>query len=43
VLARFKKSLEDAPIIKVGEYDYFVHPITDGVPARTRPSWTRWS
>jgi adenine phosphoribosyltransferase len=32
VLARFKKSLEDAPIIKVGDYDYFVHPITDGVP-----------
>jgi adenine phosphoribosyltransferase len=32
VLARFKKSLEDAPIIRKGEYDYFVHPITDGVP-----------
>jgi adenine phosphoribosyltransferase len=32
VLARFKNSLEAAPIIKVGAYDYFVHPITDGVP-----------
>ncbi len=32
MLPRFKKSLEAAPIIKVGDYDYFVHPITDGVP-----------
>jgi len=32
VLARFKKSLEAAPIIRKGNYDYFVHPITDGVP-----------
>ncbi len=32
MLARFKNSLEAAPIIKVGDYDYFVHPITDGVP-----------
>lgn len=32
MLANFKKSLEGAPIVKVGEYDYFVHPLTDGVP-----------
>jgi adenine phosphoribosyltransferase len=32
VLPRFKKSLEAAPIIRVGDYDYFVHSITDGVP-----------
>ena len=27
-----KQSLSDAPIIWKGEYPYFVHPITDGVP-----------
>ena len=27
-----KKSLEESPVVKKGEYDYFVHPITDGVP-----------
>ena len=27
-----KKSLQEAPIIKKGEYHYVVHPITDGVP-----------
>ena len=27
-----KRSLSDAPIIWKGEYPYFVHPITDGVP-----------
>jgi adenine phosphoribosyltransferase len=27
-----KKSLEDAPIIKKGEYKYVIHPITDGIP-----------
>jgi len=32
VLQRFKKSLADAPVIKVGKYDYFVHPMTDGIP-----------
>jgi len=25
-------SLETAPIMKRGEYNYFIHPITDGVP-----------
>ena len=32
MLDRLKKSLEDCPIVKKGEYDYFVHPITDGIP-----------
>lgn len=27
-----KKSLMEAPIIKKGDYDYVIHPITDGVP-----------
>jgi adenine phosphoribosyltransferase len=29
---KLKISLIEAPIIKKGEYNYFVHPITDGVP-----------
>lgn len=32
MLDRFKASLEKAPIINVGGYDYFIHPITDGIP-----------
>jgi adenine phosphoribosyltransferase len=31
-LARLKKSLEASPIVKMGRYDYFVNPITDGIP-----------
>jgi adenine phosphoribosyltransferase len=27
-----KKSLEEAPIVKKGDYSYVIHPITDGVP-----------
>ncbi|MGC9517144.1 MAG: hypoxanthine/guanine phosphoribosyltransferase [Methanomicrobiales archaeon] len=27
-----KKSLIKSPIVKKGEYNYFVHPITDGIP-----------
>ena len=27
------KSLEESPIVKKGDYDYFVNPISDGVPA----------
>ncbi len=26
------KSLENVPIVKKGDYNYFVHPITDGIP-----------
>ena len=32
MLDRLKKSLIEAPIFKRGEYKYFIHPITDGVP-----------
>ena len=31
-LERLKASLEAAPILDKGGYQYFVHPITDGVP-----------
>ncbi|MBC7081617.1 MAG: adenine phosphoribosyltransferase [Thermoplasmatales archaeon] len=27
-----EKSLKEAPIIKKGEYNYIIHPITDGIP-----------
>ncbi|MDR9411847.1 MAG: hypoxanthine/guanine phosphoribosyltransferase [Haloquadratum sp.] len=30
-----RESLLDAPIIEKGEYEYFVHPISDGVPMLT--------
>lgn len=31
VLEKLKASLEESPIVKYGEYNYFIHPITDGV------------
>lgn len=31
MLDKLKKTLEKSPIIKKGEYNYFVHPITDGI------------
>jgi len=31
-LARLRASLKDCPVVKFGEYNYFVHPITDGIP-----------
>lgn len=33
MLKEVKKSLETAPIVKKGDYQYFVNPISDGVPA----------
>jgi adenine phosphoribosyltransferase len=33
MLERLISSLERCPIIKRGEYNYFIHPITDGVPS----------
>lgn len=27
-----RESAEGAPVVKKGDYDYFVHPLTDGVP-----------
>lgn len=32
MLERLKKSLFEAPVFKRGEYNYFIHPITDGIP-----------
>ncbi|MDD4255766.1 MAG: hypoxanthine/guanine phosphoribosyltransferase [Methanofollis sp.] len=32
MLERLKSSLESCPIVRRGEYNYFIHPITDGVP-----------
>jgi len=32
LLERLKKSLYEAPVFKRGDYNYFIHPITDGVP-----------
>src|SRR5436309_15730789 len=31
-LERLRASLKDCPIVRFGEYEYFVHPITDGIP-----------
>ncbi|WP_330632626.1 hypoxanthine/guanine phosphoribosyltransferase [Halocatena halophila] len=31
-MERLSQSLRDAPIIQKGDYEYFVHPISDGVP-----------
>lgn len=31
-LERLRSSLADCPVVKFGEYEYFVHPITDGIP-----------
>ena len=28
-----RESLRDAPVVRFGEYQYFVHPLSDGVPA----------
>lgn len=32
MLEKLKKSLGVSPVVRFGEYDYFVHPITDGIP-----------
>ncbi|WP_456472308.1 hypoxanthine/guanine phosphoribosyltransferase [Methanocaldococcus sp.] len=29
---KLEESLKNCPVVKRGEYDYFVHPITDGIP-----------
>ena len=31
-MAQLRESLKAAPVIWKGEYPYFIHPITDGVP-----------
>lgn len=32
MLEELKKTLLESPIVKKGEYNYFVHPVTDGIP-----------
>lgn len=32
MLEKLKASLESCPIVKMGDYEYFVHPVTDGIP-----------
>jgi adenine phosphoribosyltransferase len=36
-LEKIRDSLKTSPIVKMGDYDYFVNPITDGIP-RMDPS-----
>lgn len=31
-LERLRASLQDSPVVRFGDYEYFVHPITDGIP-----------
>ncbi len=31
-MKRLKESLENAPVIMKGDYPYFIHPLTDGIP-----------
>ncbi len=31
-LERLRGSLKNCPVVKFGEYNYFIHPITDGIP-----------
>jgi adenine phosphoribosyltransferase len=32
MLEKLKESMDDCPVVRFGEYEYFVHPITDGIP-----------
>lgn len=32
MLDKLKESLRNSPVIKKGEYNYFVNPVTDGIP-----------
>ena len=36
MLKEVKKSLESSPIVKKGDYNYFVNPISDGVPEKKK-------
>jgi adenine phosphoribosyltransferase len=31
-LEHLRESLKETPVVRFGDYDYFVHPITDGIP-----------
>lgn len=32
MLEKLKRSLRECPVVRFGDYHYFVHPITDGIP-----------
>ncbi|MCK4455114.1 MAG: purine phosphoribosyltransferase family protein [Thermoplasmata archaeon] len=32
MLEKLKESMDGCPVVKFGDYEYFVHPITDGIP-----------
>ncbi len=32
LLDRLRESLETSPVVRFGKYEYFVHPMTDGIP-----------
>lgn len=32
MLDKLKQSLRESPVVRMGDYYYFVHPITDGIP-----------
>lgn len=34
---RLVRSLREAPVVSRGEYEYFVHPVTDGIPSVEAP------
>jgi adenine phosphoribosyltransferase len=32
MLEKLRESLKVSPVVRFGEYDYFIHPVTDGIP-----------
>jgi adenine phosphoribosyltransferase len=32
MLEKLRESLKTSPVVRYGEYDYFIHPVTDGIP-----------
>ncbi len=32
MLEKLKRSVEDSPVVNMGDYHYFIHPLTDGLP-----------
>ena len=32
MLEKLRESLSSSPVVRFGEYDYFIHPVTDGIP-----------
>ncbi len=40
MLKNLRETMKNAPIVKRGAYNYFIHPISDGVPV-VRPELLR--